>query len=132
MLDVFTEINPARLGVFDVYPNRDQGIGPTLAIDRSLSLTRVGLQPAEVLSSLYDGGGVVDTWSAVCCGKTNHLWETLPGGAATLREWLAARLNDARPFSFDLIVVAWDYNLTANGTNPGIDDATKNQALPAG
>ena len=68
MLDTFTEINPARLGVFDVYPNRDQGSGPALAVDRGLALTRIGLQPTEILPSLYAGGGVVDTWSAVCCG----------------------------------------------------------------
>lgn len=133
MLDTFTEINPARLGVFDVYPNRDQGSGPALAVDRGLALTRIGLQPTETLPSLYAGGGVVDTWSAVCCGKTNDLWSTLPCGAPTLRQWLATRRKeDARPFAFDMIVVAWDYNLTVNGTNPGIDDATKNQALPVG
>eukprot|EP01046_Picozoa_sp_COSAG06_P050089 COSAG06_NODE_7849_length_2353_cov_3.108696_3_plen_155_part_00 len=78
------------------------------------------------------GGGVEDTWGAVCCGKTNALWSELPCGAPTLRQWLGFRLDDSRPFSFDLIVVAWDYTLTPNGTNPGVDSAAQDQALPAG
>jgi len=132
MLTLFVSINPRRLGVFDVYPNRDQGVGPALAQARGLELTRVGLQPAEVLPPLFRAGGVEDTWGAVCCGRTSKLWAELPCGAATLNQWVALRLSDPRPFSFDLIVVAWDYSLTPNGTDPGIDDATKNQALPPG
>jgi hypothetical protein len=132
MMSVFAEINPHRLGVFDVYPNRDQGIGPALAERHGLLLTRVGLQPAEKLPALYRGGGVEDTWSAVCCGRTNELWSELSCGRSLVRQWAADRMADPRPFAFDLIVVAWDYNMTANGTNPNIDDAAKNQALPAG
>ncbi len=132
MMSVFAEINPHRLGVFDVYPNRDQGIGPALAERHGLLLTRVGLQPAEKLPALYRGGGVEDTWSAVCCGRTNELWSELSCGRSLVKQWAADRMADPRPFAFDLIVVAWDYNMTANGTNPNIDDAAKNQALPAG
>ncbi len=131
MLDFFRELGVKRLGVFDVYPDRDQGPGPALAARHGLELTRVGLQPTEPLAALFSGG-VEDTWSGVCCGRTNALWATLPCGEATVRQWAALRMADKRPFSFDLIVVAWDYDLTPNGTNPGIDDATKNQPLPAG
>jgi hypothetical protein len=132
MFSVFTEINSRRLGVFDVYPNRDQGAGPALAARLGLRLTDVGLQPGERLPALYEAGGVEDTYGAVCCGRTNELWRRLPCGHALVEQWAGDRMADPRPVAFDLIVVAWDYSLTANGTNPGIDDATKNQALPAG
>ena len=85
MLKLFASINLRRLGVFDVYPNRDQGPGPALAQAQRMELTRIGLQPAEVLPPLFRAGGVIDTWSDVCCGRTNALWADLPCGAATLR-----------------------------------------------
>ena len=54
VLDVFGSLNFKRIGVFDVYPSRDQGVGPSLAVERGFKLTRVGLQPSETLPTLCE------------------------------------------------------------------------------
>ena len=128
----FKRINPERVAVYDIYPNRDQGPGLDVLYDEyPHGLLRVGLQPGETLPIRYTGAAE-DTWSAFCHGKTNADWSAPGFGAETLRKWVAERNAGNRRVSWDLITVAWDYSVTQRGEYPGYDDAEKNMPLPPG
>ncbi len=125
-------INPSRMAIYDVLPNRDQGDALRfLATAYSKGLLRLGLQPDEKLVSPFTGA-VEDTWSGLCHGKSNADWQSPGFGRDTLRRWVELRNRQSRPIAYDLIVVAWDYANTKRGEYPGYDDAHKNLPLPAG
>ncbi len=130
------EIHDSQLGVYDVYPNRDQGQSLTyLAQQYPQGLIRIGIQPEEMLDTPFVAA-VQDTWSGLCHGKSTSDWQDRGFGAETLQRWVEQRndqqRNDQqRPVTWDLIVVAWDYETTERGAYPGYDDAAKNMALPA-
>ncbi|HSW46834.1 MAG TPA: hypothetical protein VLM89_14835 [Phycisphaerae bacterium] len=122
----------ARIGVYDVYPNRDQG--PELDVLAEAfpgKLVRVGIQPDEPLRPPFTEA-VQDTWSGFCHGKSNADWMDKGFGAQTLREWVGIRNRSEHRTAWNLIVVAWDYSNTKRGEYPGYDDAKKNMPLPAG
>jgi len=126
------DIRVNRVGIFDVYPNRDQG--PELNVLAEAfpgRLTRVGIQPDETLQPPLSEA-VEDTWSGFCHGKTNADWLDVGFGADTLRKWIAIRNQSPHPTAWDLIVVAWDYASTQRGEYPGYDDAKRNMPLPVG
>ena len=126
------EINPDRIAVYDVYPNRDFGkCLPVLSSVFPNGLIRVGLQPDEDLPKPFTGA-VEDTWSAFCHGKTGEDWKCPGFGADALRSWVRRRNSGPGPIAWDLIIVAWDYAPTKRGEFPGYDDAEKNMPLPAG
>jgi len=125
-------VNPRRIAVYDVFPNRDQGSDLSiLTASFPDGLMRVGIQPTETLKAPYVAA-VQDTWSGFCHGKTNEDWRSPGFGADTLAEWIRIRNKGDRAVAWDLIVVAWDYLPTARGEYPGYDDAAKNMPLPAG
>jgi hypothetical protein len=127
------KINPERVAVYDVLPNRDQG--PALDVFAKAfprGLVRLGLQPGEALSAPFTAA-VEDTWSGFCHGTDNDRdWRQTGFGADTLRKWLAERNAGPRPVTWDLVAVAWDYRVTDRGAYPGYDDAEKNMPLPPG
>lgn len=126
------EIHPRRIAVYDVLPNRDQGsLLEILSQSYESGLIRVGLQPDEKLAPPFVAA-VEDTWSGFCHGKTNGDWQEHGFGRDTLRRWVTARNAQPLQISYDLIVVAWDYDNTKRGEYPGYDDAHKNKPLPAG
>lgn len=126
------EIRAKRLGVFDVYPNREQGDGlAVLAEAFPGRLTRVGIQPDEVLRPPLTEA-VQDTWGGFCHGKTNADWLDAGFGADTLRTWIDIRNRSPHKTAWNLIVVAWDYAPTQRGEYPGYDDSKRNMPLPAG
>lgn len=125
-------VNRRRLGVYDIYPKRDQGKGlEVLSAAFPSSLIRVGLQPGEALEERY-AAGVEDTWSGLCHGKSNADWQEPGFGAETLGKWVEERNTAARRIAWDLVTVAWDYSVTRRGEYPGYDDAERNMPLPAG
>ncbi|MBI5799134.1 MAG: hypothetical protein HZA92_00200 [Verrucomicrobia bacterium] len=125
------EINPARIAVYDVLPNREQGAGlSALAKVFPKGLVRVGLQPDEPLEAPFSAA-VEDTWSGFCHGLTNDDWQERGFGRDTLRKWVASRNAQQFRIAYDLIVVGWDYANTKRGEYPGYDDAHKNLPLPA-
>lgn len=126
------EINAARIALYDVLPNRDQGPGLGAMAERfPKGLVRVGLQPGEALDAPFSSA-VEDTWSGLCHGLTHDDWRDRGFGRDTLRSWVTARNMQPFPIAYDLIVVAWDYSNTKRGEYPGYDDAHKNLPLPAG
>lgn len=127
-------LGSTHLGIYDVYPDRDQEEYIRI-LEKHFpgGLVRVGVQPDEKIEDRY-AWAVQDTWSGFCHGKTNEDWLAPGFGADTLRNWIQIRAKQAtaKPVSWDLIVVAWDYAPTERGEYPGYDDAKKNMPLPAG
>ena len=126
-------INPERVAVYDIYPNREQGEDlQVLAGLFPRGMIRLGQQPEEPLREPY-AAVVQDTWSGFCHGTRNREdWEQPGFGAVTLRRWVTARNGGRLPVVWNLIVVAWDYAVPGRGGYPGYDDAEKNMPLPAG
>lgn len=125
-------INPDQVAVYDVHAHRDQGESlKYLEREYPKGLVRVGIQPEEKIQPPFVTA-VQDTWSGFCHGKTNADWQDRGFGAETLRRWVEDRNQDHGRVVWDLIVVAWDYSVTARGGYPGYDDAAKNMPLPAG
>ena len=134
LIDFFqTCVNSNRLAVYDVYADRTQGeLLPLLAKRYTCGVIRLGLQPGESLSKPFVGA-VQDTWSGFCHGtRTDEDWLQRGFGAESLRHWVIQRNAERLPIVWNLVVVAWDYGLTARGAYPGYDDAAKNMPLPAG
>ncbi len=127
------EINPRRIGVYDVHSGRDQGPALSVLAERYQDgLVRLGLQPDEPVAGPFVAA-VEDTWSGFCHGRRNHEdWEQPGFGAEALRRWVEARNAANTPIAWDLVTVAWDYRRTPRGGYPGYDDAEKNDPLPAG
>jgi hypothetical protein len=121
-----------QLGVYDVYPQRDQGESLKLLQRRyPKGLIRVGVQPSEQIERPF-AAAVQDTWSGLCHGKTNEDWQDEGFGAETLSRWVEQRNQQSCAVAWDLIAVAWDYSSTERGGYPGYDDAAKNMPLPTG
>ena len=125
-------VSPARFGWYDVMPDRPQEADiAILAEEFPRGLVRIGIQPDEKIDPRCSRV-VQDTWSAFCHGKTHDDWYSPGFGRQTLAGWVAARRESPAPVSWDLIVVAWDYQPTQRGEYPGYDDANRNMPLPAG
>jgi hypothetical protein len=128
------ELNPERIAVYDIAPNRDlkKPLRSLGALFPS-GVIRLGLQPEEGLESPFKQG-VADTWSALCHGKRHEEDWNQPGfGAESLRRWVLARNTVSPvPIAWNLVTVAWDYAATPRGGYPGYDDAKKNAPLPEG
>jgi len=125
-------VNARHIGWYDVMPDREQG--EPLAVLAEVfprGIVRVGIQPDEKIDPRC-AMVVQDTWSGFCHGKTHEDWLSPGFGAQTLIRWIDLRKDSPVPVSWDLIVVAWDYQPTQRGEYPGYDDAAKNMPLPAG
>ena len=116
-------VNADEFGIYDVYTRDAQGSTQDLQLQAIKSaigdkLIRVGLQPGVALNSVYKAG-VEDTWTAECQGRTNELWENpvyyrghKKYGRILLEEWVNERVNgESRPIVWDMIPVAWDYDI---------------------
>jgi hypothetical protein len=126
------DVNRSRIGVYDVYPGRNQGTGPgILAALFPHGTIRVGIQPEEELKAPFCAA-VQDTWSGICLGTTHEHWKQEGFGRDLLRQWVAVRNRSQLPIVWDLIAVAWDYSATEDGRFPGYDDADRNMPLAAG
>lgn len=116
-------INNKELGIYDVY-TRD---APGTDQDKQLKLIKaqigdklvmVGIQPGVTMNTSYKSG-VEDTWTAECQGRTNDLWENpvyYKGhknyGRNLLETWVKERINnEPRPIAWNMIPVAWDYEI---------------------
>lgn len=121
-----------ELGIYDVYPARDQGASLVqIASLYPAGLVRLGIQPGEPVAPPFTAA-VQDTWSGFCHGKTNADWLDRGFGAETLRRWVLARNQGPARVAWDLIAVAWDYSATERGGYPGYDDPSRNMPLPEG
>lgn len=126
-------INPRHLAIYDVSASR-KAVDTLPLLSRRFpgGLIRLGLQPSEALEPPF-AAAVADTWSALCHGRRNEQDWRQPGfGAATLRQWVAARNPGPQAVAWNLVTVAWDYTATERGGYPGYDDAERNMPLPAG
>ena len=127
------DLHARHLAIYDIAV-REQPADAMAVLTRRFpdGLIRLGLQPGEALGAPFVAG-VADTWSALCHGRDNERdWQQPGFGAATLRQWVAARNPGALPVAWNLVTVAWDYAATERGGYPGYDDAEKNMPLPAG
>ena len=138
-------INSTEFGVYEVWGNRQlpgQAQNSQLAIIKNRignKIVRLGLQPGEIMNPNLSRA-IEDAWTAQCQGLTNALWEnpvnylgTNNYGKNLLLNWVNDRVtNEARPISWCLIPVAWDYDNPIDSYGyicPG-DDALINDPPP--
>lgn len=119
----FENISKKELAIYDPIPRQTPGslqdamlkvLKEEVAGER---LVRVCIQPGEPLNEAFIMG-VQDTWGAECQGKTNELWEnpvyyrgTYKWGRRLLEDWVMERVNGKTKSVWDLIPVAWDYDI---------------------
>ena len=99
-------------------------------------------QPGQEIDNRFIGA-VEDTWGGEASGFDNSIWSNPPTscglvGKPLLSSWVNERVADTRPFSWNLVIVGWDYDPKLR--NPdceflifnGRDDANTNDPVAQG